>query len=133
MQTVPAQTEHPLSAESKSHPRGLYVLFATEMWERFSYYGMRALLALYMLKALMMNKEMSSLIYGNYTSLVYLTPLLGGYVADRYWGNRRSILIGGLMMAAGQFSLFFSASMYEAGQTAVPQAQLLLFFLGLGC
>ena len=132
MQTVPAQSEHPRAAVSTSHPKGLYVLFATEMWERFSYYGMRALLSLYMLKALMMNKEMSSLIYGNYTSLVYLTPLLGGYMADRYWGNRRSILVGGLMMAAGQFCLFFSASMYAAGQAAVPSAQLWLFFLGLG-
>ena len=133
MQPAPALHEQPLKSQSTSHPRGLYVLFATEMWERFSFYGMRALLSLYMLKALLMNKEMSSLIYGNYTSLVYLTPLLGGYMADRYWGNRRSILVGGLLMAAGQFSLFFSASMYATGQTSVPQAQLLLFFLGLGC
>ena len=133
MQPATAQSGQPLSTDSTSHPKGLYVLFATEMWERFSYYGMRALLALYMLKALLMNKEMSSLIYGNYTSLVYLTPLLGGYMADRYWGNRRSILIGGLLMAAGQFALFFSASFYTAGQTAVPSAQLLLFFVGLGC
>jgi len=133
MQTTSAAREQPSLATSTSHPKGLYVLFATEMWERFSYYGMRALLALYMLKALLMNKEMSSLIYGNYTSLVYLTPLLGGYVADRYWGNRRSILVGGLLMAAGQFALFFSASLYGAGQTEVPQMQLLLFFVGLGC
>ncbi|GAA3994578.1 peptide MFS transporter [Hymenobacter fastidiosus] len=133
MQTTSAAREQQPMAASTSHPKGLYVLFATEMWERFSYYGMRALLSLYMLKALLMNKEMSSLIYGNYTSLVYLTPLLGGYMADRYWGNRRSILVGGLLMAAGQFALFFSASMYGAGQTEVPQAQLLLFFLGLGC
>src|SRR5688572_23476706 len=125
MQPAPALREQPLNSESTSHPTGLYVLFATEMWERFSYYGMRALLSLYMLKALLMNKEMSSLIYGNYTSLVYLTPLLGGYMADRYWGNRRSILVGGLLMAVGQFALFFSASMYATGQTAVPQAQLL--------
>ncbi len=128
----PTATLSPAPHGTSGHPRGLYVLFATEMWERFSYYGMRALLALYMVKALLLSKETSSLIYGNYTSLVYLTPLLGGYMADRYWGNRRSILIGGLLMAAGQFSLFFSASAYEAGQTAVPSAQLLLFFLGLG-
>lgn len=134
MQTTSAALhEQPPVAANSSHPRGLYVLFATEMWERFSYYGMRALLSLYMIKALLMNKEMSSLIYGNYTSLVYLTPLLGGYVADRYWGNRRSILFGGLLMAAGQFALFFSASLYQTGQTDAPQMQLLLFFLGLGC
>jgi POT family proton-dependent oligopeptide transporter len=133
MQTASAVREQPTVPASTGHPKGLYVLFATEMWERFSYYGMRALLSLYMIKALLMNKEMSSLIYGNYTSLVYLTPLLGGYVADRYWGNRRSILVGGLLMAAGQFALFFSASMFQTGQAAVPSSQLLLFFLGLGC
>ncbi|MCC2546295.1 peptide MFS transporter [Hymenobacter sp. BT175] len=133
MQTATAAREQTSAPASTGHPKGLYVLFATEMWERFSYYGMRALLSLYMIKALLMNKEMSSLIYGNYTSLVYLTPLLGGYMADRYWGNRKSILVGGLLMAAGQFALFFSASMYGAGQTTAPQLQLLLFFLGLGC
>lgn len=130
MQTTTAQTLPPQAADT-GHPKGLYVLFATEMWERFAYYGMRALLALYMGKALLMSKETSSLIYGNYTSLVYLTPLLGGYLADRYWGNRRSILTGGLMMAAGQFALFGSASMYLAGQTAPSTAQLGLFILGL--
>ncbi|MGI4874455.1 MAG: peptide MFS transporter [Janthinobacterium lividum] len=128
--TASLREQSPQTA-SESHPTGLYVLFTTEMWERFSYYGMRALLALYMGKALLMSKETSSLIYGNYTSLVYLTPLLGGYMADRYWGNRRSILVGGLLMAAGQFSLFFSASMYGAGQTTVPAAQMGLFILGL--
>ncbi|MCC3160359.1 peptide MFS transporter [Hymenobacter sp. 15J16-1T3B] len=132
MQVATAQAPPP-TPTSSGHPKGLYVLFATEMWERFSYYGMRALLSLYMIKALLLNKETSSLIYGNYTSLVYLTPLLGGYVADRYWGNRRSILVGGLVMALGQFALFFSASFYQAGQTSVPTMQLALFFLGLGC
>ena len=130
MQTATASREQ-LPPANQSHPKGLYVLFTTEMWERFSYYGMRALLILYMGKSLIMSKEYSSLIYGNYTSLVYLTPLLGGYMADRYWGNRRSIRIGGLMMAAGQFALFFSASMYTAGQTEGSPAQLGLFMLGL--
>jgi len=124
MQTATAAPGQPSQA---SHPKGLYILFMTEMWERFSYYGMRALLILYMTQALVFNKEFSSLIYGNYTSLVYLTPLLGGYMADRYWGNRRSILIGGLMMAIGQFSLFFSASSYQSTSVAMP-----LFYLGLG-
>jgi POT family proton-dependent oligopeptide transporter len=131
MATATAQSEQFSPPASTSHPKGLYVLFTTEMWERFAYYGMRALLALYMGKALLMSKETSSLIYGNYTSLVYLTPLLGGYLADRYWGNRRSILTGGLMMAAGQFALFGSASMYMAGQTAPSSAQMSLFILGL--
>lgn len=94
----------------KGHPAGLYVLFATEFWERFSYYGMRAIFALYMTKMLLLDKALASNIYGSYTGLVYLTPLIGGYVADRYWGNRKSIFVGGLLMALGQFLLFFSAT-----------------------
>ena len=91
------------------HPKGLYVLFLTEMWERFSYYGMRAMFVLYMVKCLSLAKEDASQIYGNYTGLVYLTPLLGGYLADRFWGNRRSILLGSAVMALGQFLMFVSA------------------------
>ena len=99
------------SSTNVSHPKGLYVLFATEFWERFSYYGMRAIFMLYMLKMLFNgDKEISSEIYGSYTGLVYLTPLIGGYVADRYWGNRKSIFVGGSLMALGQFLMFFSAS-----------------------
>lgn len=97
----------------KGHPKGLYVLFATEFWERFSYYGMRAIFVLFMTNKLLFDKAYASNIYGSYTGLVYLTPLLGGYVADRYWGNRKSIFIGGLLMALGQFVLFFCASMGE--------------------
>ncbi|HKR04431.1 MAG TPA: peptide MFS transporter [Bacteroidia bacterium] len=102
-----------MTNNSTTHPKGLYILFMTEMWERFSYYGMRAILILFMTKALLMDKALASNIYGSYTGLVYLTPLLGGYLSDRYWGNRKSILIGGLVMALGQFIMFFSASMYE--------------------
>ncbi|MBQ9665595.1 MAG: peptide MFS transporter [Bacteroidaceae bacterium] len=90
------------------HPKGLYLLFATEMAERFSYYGMRAVFTLYMVAALF-TMEGASEVYGYYTGLVYLTPLLGGWVADRYWGNRRSIIVGGLLMALGQGLLFLSA------------------------
>ncbi|MCG9080574.1 peptide MFS transporter [Laribacter hongkongensis] len=111
---------------SQGHPRGLYLLFATEMWERFSYYGNRALLALFMLGALAFDKQMASHLYGSYTALAYLTPLVGGYVADRYWGNRRSILVGGLLMAAGQFVLFWAGSVYYNAALAVP-----LFYAGL--
>ena len=95
-------------AHRKGHPAGLYLLFMTEMAERFSYYGMRALFTLYMIAAFF-TKEGASQIYGSYTGLVYLTPLLGGYIADRYWGNRRSIIAGGLTMAVGQFFMFLSA------------------------
>ena len=91
-----------------SHPKGLYLLFVTEMSERFSYYGMRALLTLYMVAALFTMTRAAE-VYGTFTSLVYLTPLIGGYIADRFWGNRRSILAGGICMAVGQFLMFLSA------------------------
>ncbi|MGN6492068.1 MAG: peptide MFS transporter [Agriterribacter sp.] len=110
------------------HPRGLYVLFATEMWERFNYYGMRAILVLFMTKALLFDKVFASNLYGSYTSLVYLTPLLGGYIADRYWGNRMSIIAGGIIMAIGEFILFFCGHIYETS----PELSSLLFFSGLG-
>ncbi len=101
------------TATPKGHPKGLYILFITEMWERFSYYGMRAIFTLYMTKALLFDKSLGSQIYGSYTGLVYLTPLLGGYMADRYWGNRKSIIIGGVLMALGQFMMFTSGTFYQ--------------------
>jgi proton-dependent oligopeptide transporter, POT family len=112
---------------SKSHPKGLYVLFVTEMWERFSYYGMRALFVLFMAKAMLFDKAFASQIYGSYTGLVYLTPLLGGYMADRYWGNRKSIIIGGVLMAIGQLFMFFAGTYYQEIEIAAP-----LMFTGLG-
>ncbi len=129
MQTVPHRGPA-AAADSSSHPKGLYLLFATEMWERFSYYGMRAVLVLFLTKAMMMDKAFASKFYGGYTSLVYLTPLIGGYISDRYWGNRRSILTGGLLMALGQFTLFFSASNYGPQDTHGLSHALL--YLGLG-
>lgn len=119
--------EH-LDTAEKGHPKGLYVLFATEMWERFAYYGMRAILVLFMTKALLFDKAFASNLYGSYTGLVYLTPLIGGFIADRYWGNRRAIVTGGVLMALGQFILFGCASLY---QTA-PDISIFLFFTGLG-
>jgi POT family proton-dependent oligopeptide transporter len=116
------------SVVQKGHPKGLYVLFATEMWERFNYYGMRAILVLFMTKALLFDKAFASNLYGSYTGLVYLTPLLGGYIADRYWGNHRSIITGGLVMALGEFVLFFCSSLYQSA----PQLSSILFFSGLG-
>ena len=91
----------------KNHPKGLFLLFFVEMWERFSYYGMRALLVLYMIKYLQFSTEKSGQIYGWYTGMVYLTPLLGGYIADRYLGQRKSIIIGGTLMALGHFAMAF--------------------------
>lgn len=114
------------TSQSLKHPQGLFVLFFTEMWERFSYYGMRAIFTLYMTKALVIDKATASNIYGSYTGLVYLTPLIGGYIADKYWGNRKSILFGGLLMALGQFLMFFSASNYQNIDLAT-----ILMWLGL--
>lgn len=87
-------------------PKALYMLFMVEMWERFNYYGMRALLSLFMISTVIgFTKATSSKIYGMFTALVYLTPVLGGYLADRYIGKRHSITIGAALMAAGQFVL----------------------------
>ena len=107
-----------MNNSTAKHPQGLYVLFATEMWERFSYYGMRAILALYLMKALLYSKELASQIYGTYTGLVYLTPLIGGYVADRYLGMRRSIFWGAVLMVLGQLLMFFSALNYQSTELA---------------
>jgi len=124
-----------MAETSKSaHPKGLYVLFVTEMWERFSYYGMRALFVLFMTKALLFDKAAGSQIYGSYIGLVYLTPLIGGYLADRYWGNRKSIIIGGIVMALGQFFMFLSGSLYQQHDTAVTlmYSGLTLLIIGNG-
>jgi len=101
-------------AQKQSHPKGLWVLFGTEMWERFNFYGMRTILTLFIVNALMMSKEQSSIIYGGFLGLCYLTPMLGGFIADRFLGNRLCIMLGGLLMASGQLMLFFSASIFSS-------------------
>jgi POT family proton-dependent oligopeptide transporter len=98
------------------------------MWERFNYYGMRAILTYFMTQALLFNTEFSNGLYGSYISLLYLTPLVGGYIADRYWGNKRSILVGGLVMALGELILFVCASVYDSSREIAN----ILFFSGLG-
>lgn len=118
--------------EQKGHPKGLYLLFFTEMWERFSYYGMRAIFVLYMTKVLLFPDADASNIYGSYTGLVYLTPLLGGYLSDRFLGNRRSIEIGGLLMALGQFTLFFSAASTGSMAITLMWMGLTLLIIGNG-
>lgn len=104
-------------------PRGLVVLFLTEMWEKFSFYGMKALLIYYMIRHLQFTQADASLIYGAYTGGVYLTPIFGGYIADRWLGRRRAILIGGSLMALGHFTLAFESAFFPA---------LLLIALGNG-
>jgi len=99
---------------SQKHPPGLYVLFFTEMWERFSYYGMRSLLVYYMIKHLQFTQEHSSRIYGLYTGFVYFTPLFGGMLADRLLGQRRTVIVGAVLMATGHFLMAFESLFYPA-------------------
>jgi POT family proton-dependent oligopeptide transporter len=95
-------------------PRGLTVLFLTNMWEQFSYYGMRALLMYYMTKQLLLAPGHSSLIYGAYTASAYFTPIIGGVIADRVLGKRRAVIIGASVMAAGHFMMAFEPLLYVA-------------------
>ncbi len=145
--TEPAPPWKPQS-ELFGHPRGLGVLFLTEMWERFCYYGMRTLLVYYMTKFLFLQgqvehvmgfgavkhaiewlygpqttQQLSSQIYGFYTGFVYLTPLAGGMLADRYFGQRRTVIVGGIIMAIGEFVLMVPSLFY---------AGMLLLIIGNG-
>ena len=102
------------AAPPAGHPRGLYFLFFTEMWERFSYYGMRALLVYYMTKQLLFSQEKSSHIYGLYTGFVYFAPFFGGLIADRWLGQRRAVTVGGIVMALGHFLMAFEFLFFPA-------------------
>lgn len=102
------------TAIKSSHPKGLWVLFGTEMWERFNFYGMRAILTLFMVNSLLIKEADAAIIYGGFLALCYLTPLLGGFISDKYIGNRYSIMFGGTLMAIGQFLLFISASTFDS-------------------
>jgi proton-dependent oligopeptide transporter, POT family len=95
-------------SQPKGHPKGLGVLFATEMWERFNFYGMRAILSLFLAQALGRGEADASIIYGGFLGLCYLTPMLGGYVSDKFLGNRACIILGGTVMGIGQLLLFLS-------------------------
>src|SRR5688572_20811181 len=102
------------------HPVGLYTLFFAEMWERFSYYGMRALLVLYMIKGfLKLNDSSAYAVYGAYTALVYATPFIGGMLADRLLGARRSVVLGGLLMAAGHLLMTIETQLAFYGALAL--------------
>lgn len=99
---APAGGGVPASAKTfLGHPRGLFMLFFAEMWERFSYYGMRAILVFYLTKHFLFAEQPAYAIYGAYTSLVYITPIIGGYIADRYLGPRKAVLAGGIFITLG--------------------------------
>ncbi len=101
------------------HPKGLFYLFFAELWERFSFYGMRALLILYMTKHLLYSDDMSFGVYATYGSLVYATPLIGGMLADRIIGYRRAIILGGILMAVGHFLLAIDHPIFFYGALAI--------------
>ncbi|WP_286771876.1 peptide MFS transporter [Sphingomonas sp. 66-10] len=95
-------------------PRGLTILFLTNMWEQFSYFGMRALLVYYMTRQLLFTQPHSSFVYGAYTACAYFTPIVGGVIADRYLGKRRAVIVGASIMALGHFLMAFEAMFYIA-------------------
>ena len=97
----------------QGHQKGLYLIFATSTAERFSYYGMRAIFILFLTQALLFDKEAAASIYGSYTGLVYLTPLIGGYIADKVLGDTPFCFWGAVMMGIGQLMMFLSASMLD--------------------
>lgn len=111
--------------QQQGHPKGLWVLFGTEMWERFNFYGMRAILSLFIAQALMKGDTEASIIYGGFLGLCYLTPMLGGYIADKFLGNRNCILLGGTAMGIGQLLLFLSASTFDNN---LPLATNIMWF-----
>src|SRR3954454_12859022 len=108
-----SDTSHTNPADKRTwfgHPRQLARLFTTEMWERFGYYGMRALLTLYLTKHFLFSDQQATGLYGGYTALVYLTPLIGGFLADQYLGSKRSVKFGAIVMAIGYFTLAFGGT-----------------------
>jgi proton-dependent oligopeptide transporter, POT family len=110
----PARAAHSSASDWFGQPRGLTVLFLTDMWEQFSFFGMRSLLVFYMVKQLLLAQEKASLIYGIYAAFVYFTPIVGGVVSDRWLGKRNSVVIGGSIMALGHFMMAFEPLFYVA-------------------
>ncbi|PCH63831.1 MAG: MFS transporter [SAR86 cluster bacterium] len=121
------------SRELFGHPIGLSICFLTEMWERFSYYGMRTILILYLTKYHLFGTERASLIYGAYAGLVYMMPIIGGYLADRYLGSRKAVTFGAILLVLGHGLMgFHGPAAFMDGDTVVRnEFYLSLFFLAL--
>jgi POT family proton-dependent oligopeptide transporter len=113
------------------HPKGLFMLFFAEMWERFSYYGMRALLIFYLTQHWLFSDDKASVIYGAYTALVYITPVLGGYLADRYLGQRKAVAFGAVLLTFGHFLMGFEGD-GQQGSAAINIFWLALAFIIVG-
>ena len=114
-------------AEVMGHPKGLFLLFMAEMWERFSYYGMRALLIFYLVQHWLFSDSEASIIYGAYTALVYITPVVGGYLADRYIGQRKAVLFGAVLLTFGHFFMAFEGD----GSLGQDNPMINVFWLAL--
>ena len=110
------------------HPKGLFMLFFAEMWERFSYYGMRALLIFYLTKHWLFSDSESGIIYGAYTALVYITPVVGGYLADKYLGQRKAVLFGAVLLTLGHFFMAFEG---QPGAGNADNPVIYVFWLAL--
>lgn len=110
------------------HPTGLFVLFLTEMWERFSYYGMRALLVLYLTKHFLFERDAAFGLYGAYTTLVYITPVIGGILADRYLGQRKAVLFGAILLVLGHLGMAIEGEPVVAGGVPDPSVLNIFYF-----
>jgi proton-dependent oligopeptide transporter, POT family len=122
---VTVVTMIPVALQLRNHPKGLVVLFFAEMWERFSYYGMRGILIAYLTQHFLFERPFAGSIYGAYTSLVYLLPLIGGYLADKYLGTRKAIAFGALLLVAGHGLM--AVEQKPAVQTLTYQSQVYQF------
>ncbi len=134
MSTAEVSTKGSQERELFGHPIGLSICFLTEMWERFSYYGMRALLILFLTKHFLFSAGEASLIYGAYTGLVYMLPVVGGYLADRYLGSRKAVTYGAILLVAGHISLAFEgpqAILNATGDVERSDMHVSIFFLSL--
>ena len=124
--------------QMRTQPKGLYILFFAEMWERFSYYGMRALLIFYLTKHFLFEREAAYGIYGAYTTLVYITPVIGGVLADRYLGQRRAVTIGAVLLVLGHLGMAIEGEPVVAGENPDPfvlntfYLSLALIIMGVG-
>lgn len=114
--------------QMRTHPKGLYVLFFVEMWERFSYYGMRALLVLYLTKHFLFDRTDAYGLYGAYITLVYITPVIGGFIADKYLGARKAVLFGGILLVLGHLGMAFEGEQVAVGQVADPDVLNVFYF-----
>jgi len=133
MSETVVSTEGSQEREFMGHPIGLAICFLTEMWERFSYYGMRTILVLYLVKYHLFSTEKASMIYGAYAGLVYMMPIIGGYMADKYLGSRKAVTYGAILLVLGHALMgFHGPAAYMDGDTVVrSETYLSIFFLAM--